>query len=45
VFHYLGGAKLRGLAILHVPELANRLRLSTKVSSQDLSGAWVTIWG
>jgi hypothetical protein len=26
-------------------ELANRLRLSTAVLSQDLSGAWVTVRG
>jgi hypothetical protein len=26
-------------------ELANGLRLGTAVPSQDLSGAWVTVWG
>jgi hypothetical protein len=26
-------------------ELANGLRLSIEVPSQDLSGAWVTVWG
>jgi hypothetical protein len=26
-------------------ELANGLRLSTEVPSQDLSRAWVTLWG
>jgi hypothetical protein len=28
-----------------VHELANDLRLRTTVSSQDLSGAWVTVYG
>jgi hypothetical protein len=27
-----------------VPELANGLRLSTEMLSQDLNGAWVTVW-
>jgi hypothetical protein len=40
--------ELRGLASRHGPrvhKLANGLRLSTVVLSQDLSGAWVTVWG
>jgi hypothetical protein len=28
-----------------VCELANGLRLGTAMPSQDLSGAWVTVWG
>jgi hypothetical protein len=38
----------RGLGSQHAPrahELANSLRLSTTLLSQDLSGAWVTIGG
>jgi hypothetical protein len=48
VIRELGGAALRGLASRCGPrahELANSLRLSTTVPSQDLSGAWVTIGG
>jgi hypothetical protein len=48
MFCELGGAELRGLASWRGPrarELANGLRLSTVVSSQDLSGAWFTVWG
>jgi hypothetical protein len=39
---------MQGLARRHGPrarELANSLRLSTEVPSQDLSGAQVTVWG
>jgi hypothetical protein len=46
VFHEPRGAELRELASMcshGILELANGLRLSTEVLSQDLSGAWVTI--
>jgi hypothetical protein len=48
VFRGLRGAELRGLASRRGPrarELANGLRLSTAVRTQDLSGAWVTVQG
>jgi hypothetical protein len=48
VFRGPVGAELRGLTSQHGPrarELANDLRLSTVVSSQDVSGAWVTVRG
>jgi hypothetical protein len=48
VIHEPEAAKLQGLASRRGPrvhELANGLRLGTTVPSQDLSGAWVTVWG
>jgi hypothetical protein len=36
--------RLEGMVLMFI-ELANGLRLSTKVSSQDLCGAWVPIHG
>jgi hypothetical protein len=48
VIREAGGAELRGLASQYGPrahELANSLRLSTAVLSQDLSGVWITIQG
>jgi hypothetical protein len=48
VFREPGGDELWGLASRRGPqahELANGLRLSTTVLSQDLSGAWAMVWG
>jgi hypothetical protein len=39
------GLNCGNLLVRMVLELANGLRLSTTVLSQDLSGAWVTIRG
>jgi hypothetical protein len=44
-FNNLEGLSYRDLLVSVVPELANGLRLSTVVLSQDLSGAWVTVRG
>jgi hypothetical protein len=47
-FYNLEGLNLGNFPGGHGPrvhELANNLRLRTIVSSQDLSGAWVTVYG
>jgi hypothetical protein len=44
-FDILEGLNYGDLQVGVVPKLANGLRLGTAVLSQDLSGAWVTIYG
>jgi hypothetical protein len=44
-FDNLEGLNCGNLLVGEAPELANDLRLSTVVPSQDLSGAWITFRG